>query len=73
MCLSCTGPSLLDLSIITDSSTDEIAYVFVARSVGGLIGGVISTIIVKYFNNWVRLCVLPMHAMCLMFCKNSFS
>ena len=63
--MACTGPSLLDLSIITNSTTDSIAYVFTARSAGGLLGVIISSMLINFFNNWVSVCFLH-------FVKNTF-
>ena len=51
--MAVTGPTLLDLQIITKSTTDEIAYIFTGRSVGGFLGGVSASVLVTYFNNWV--------------------
>ncbi len=54
MAMGITGPTLLDLSIITRSSTDEIAFVFTSRAIGGFIGGIVASVAVNYVNNWVR-------------------
>ena len=50
--MAATGPTLLDLQMITGSTTDQIAYVVTARAIGGFIGGAATSAIVTFFNNW---------------------
>ncbi len=51
------GPALLDLEIITGSNTENISFIFTARSVGGLLGAILFSILVNKINNRLMLCI----------------
>ena len=52
--MNLSGPSLLDLQLISNVSTTEIAYVFTTRSAGDVLGAFMSVLLLSYhLNIWV--------------------
>ena len=54
---SLAGPTLLDLEMITQSSTEQIAYAMMGRSVGMLLGSFLFGICYHRFNVWLTFTV----------------
>ena len=50
MCLAIPGPTLLDLQMITNTTTEEITRIFTGRSVGYLAGSILSGVLFDKFN-----------------------
>ena len=53
--MNLSGPSLLDLQLISNVTTTEIAYMFTTRSAGDVLGAFTSVALLSYhINIWVK-------------------
>ena len=47
------GPTLLDLQLLTGTTTDTIAFTFIGESVGRLLGAAAIGILLERYNGWM--------------------
>ena len=55
LCISIPGATLLDLEERTHSSTEHIALIFTARSMGYLLGSIVGGVLFDYFDQQILL------------------
>ena len=55
MTFSIIGPTLLDLQRKTGSSTKEISFLFLTKSILGFIGAVLAGFLIDRLNHWILL------------------